>query len=80
MLYTKQIEQNEHYDIVVIGGGVAGFCAAVAAGRMGKRVALIEDMGALGRYGTFEKNADGKRGNRSRQRTFPPRRIRIKTK
>ena len=48
MLYTKQIEQNEHYDIVVIGGGVAGFCAAVAAGRMGKHVALIEDMGALG--------------------------------
>ena len=31
----------------MIGGGVAGFCAAVAAGRMGKRVALIEDMGAL---------------------------------
>ncbi|MBO7176022.1 MAG: FAD-dependent oxidoreductase, partial [Clostridia bacterium] len=48
MLYTKEIEKNEHFDIVVIGGGVAGFCAAVAAGRMGKRVALIEDMGALG--------------------------------
>ncbi len=48
MLYSKQIERNEHFDIVVVGGGVAGFCAAVAAGRLGKKTALIEDMGALG--------------------------------
>lgn len=38
----------EHFDVVVIGGGVAGFCAAVAAGRQGKKTALVEDMGALG--------------------------------
>ena len=48
MFYGKEIENTEQFDIAVIGGGVAGFCAAVAAGRMGKRVALIEDMGALG--------------------------------
>ena len=48
MLYHKTIEQVEDFDVVVIGGGVAGFCAAVAAARQGKRTALIEDMGALG--------------------------------
>ncbi len=48
MLYRKNINKIENYDVVVIGGGVAGFCAAVAAGRSGKSVALIEDMGALG--------------------------------
>ena len=48
MIYQKSIERIEQFDVVVVGGGVAGFCAAVAAGRQGKRTALIEDMGALG--------------------------------
>ena len=48
MIYSKRIENLEHFDVVVVGGGSAGFCAAVAAGRQGKSVALIEDMGALG--------------------------------
>ena len=30
------------YDIIVCGAGVAGFCAAVAASRMGMKTALIE--------------------------------------
>lgn len=34
-------EENK-YDIIVCGGGCAGFCAAVAAGRLGNQVALIE--------------------------------------
>lgn len=36
------------YDIVVAGGGVAGFGAAVAAGKRGYKVLLIEALGALG--------------------------------
>ena len=36
------------FDVAVIGGGVAGFTAAVAAARMGAKTALVEDMGALG--------------------------------
>lgn len=32
----------EHFDIIVCGGGSAGFCAAVAAARMGRKTALVE--------------------------------------
>ena len=31
------------YDFVVVGGGIAGMCAAVAASRLGSKVALIND-------------------------------------
>ncbi len=48
MLYTKDIKQREGFDVVVVGGGVAGFCAAVASARNGAKTALIEDLGALG--------------------------------
>lgn len=33
----------EEYDFVVVGGGISGMCAAVAAARLGSRVALIND-------------------------------------
>ncbi|MBM4040446.1 MAG: FAD-dependent oxidoreductase [Planctomycetes bacterium] len=36
------------FDLVVIGGGVAGTCAAVAAARLGLDVALIQDRPVLG--------------------------------
>ena len=48
MLYTKEITSKGKFDVLVAGGGVAGFCAAVAAARMGKKVALLENNGALG--------------------------------
>ncbi len=35
-------------DLVVIGGGLAGICAAVAAGRLGLAVALVTDRPVLG--------------------------------
>ena len=35
-------------DVVVVGGGFAGFCAAVAAARTGAKVALVERYGSLG--------------------------------
>ena len=37
-----------HFDLVVVGGGVAGMCAAIAAARLGLKVALIQDRKVLG--------------------------------
>lgn len=36
------------YPLIVVGGGPAGFCAAVAAARMGVRTLLVEQYGILG--------------------------------
>jgi hypothetical protein len=36
------------FDLVVVGGGYAGVCAALAAARMGSKVALVQDRPVLG--------------------------------
>ena len=36
------------YDVVVCGGGMAGFCAAVAAARKGAKTCLVQDRPVLG--------------------------------
>lgn len=36
------------FDLVVVGGGIAGTCAAISASRMGLKVALIQDRPVLG--------------------------------
>lgn len=36
------------YDLVVVGGGVAGVCAAVTAARQGLKTALVHDRPVLG--------------------------------
>lgn len=33
---------NENYDLVVVGGGPAGYAAAIRAGQLGKKVACVE--------------------------------------
>lgn len=38
----------EEYDLVVCGGGLAGFCAAVAAARHGARTCLVQDRPVFG--------------------------------
>lgn len=45
---VREVEIVENYDVVVSGGGPAGFCAAVQAARAGMKTALIEQYGALG--------------------------------
>lgn len=42
------IEDAGRYDFVVVGGGVAGVCAALRAARGGMRVALIQNRPVLG--------------------------------
>ncbi|MEI6074852.1 MAG: FAD-dependent oxidoreductase [Verrucomicrobiota bacterium] len=39
---------KENYDIVVCGGGLAGFCAAVAAARNGAKTCLVHNRPVLG--------------------------------
>jgi hypothetical protein len=41
-------EDAGEYDLVVVGGGLAGVCAAVGAARLGLDVALIQDRPVLG--------------------------------
>ncbi|WP_269542395.1 FAD-dependent oxidoreductase [Cerasicoccus fimbriatus] len=45
----------ETYDIVVIGGGPAGFPAAIQAARMGARALLVEKSGQLGGTTTLNR-------------------------
>ncbi len=40
--------QALHFDIAVIGGGLAGTCAAIAAARLGKKTVLIQNRPVLG--------------------------------
>ena len=40
--YREKRFQMNQYDIIVCGAGSAGFCAAVAASRQGRKVALVE--------------------------------------
>ncbi|MEZ4773234.1 MAG: FAD-dependent oxidoreductase [Bacteroidia bacterium] len=42
----KQV--SEQYDIVVCGGGLAGFCAAVAAARQGRKTCIIQNRPVFG--------------------------------
>ena len=57
------------YDFVVVGGGIAGMCAAVAAAREGLKVALVHDRPVFGGNGSVESTVypDGKYGDE----TFP---------
>lgn len=48
MLGLSDEPEQCFYDLVVVGGGIAGMCAAAAASRLGCRVALINDRPVLG--------------------------------
>ena len=47
-LLTLPAPRTEEYEFVVVGGGIAGMCAAVAAARLGCKVALVNDRPVLG--------------------------------
>jgi len=41
-------EIEESYEVVVIGGGLAGVCAAIAAARQGSKTAIVQDRPVFG--------------------------------
>ncbi len=65
--FCMQVPVREKADIFIAGGGPAGFAAAVAAARQGKKVFLAEELGAFGGLGTvglvpcYMPFGDGKR-------------------
>jgi len=51
---SQEIKNTGHYDVVVIGGGVAGTLAAVSASRQGAKTVLIQNRGQLGGNASHE--------------------------
>jgi len=50
----EEPEEGGHFDLVVVGGGIAGCCAALSAARNGLKVALVQDRPVLGGNGSSE--------------------------
>lgn len=66
-IYSREIPVEEGFDVLVAGGGPAGYSAAISAARLGARVALIEANGFLGGMSTaglvarMDTTSDGRR-------------------
>ncbi len=52
--WSRKPADGGRYDLVVVGGGIAGTAAAVSAARLGLSVALVQDRPVLGGNGSSE--------------------------
>jgi hypothetical protein len=66
---SDQPEDGGNFDLVVVGGGIAGTSAAISAARNGLKVALVQDRPVLGGNGSSEVRVwpEGK----TRQQPYP---------
>lgn len=53
-LPCKIPDSPKSYEVVVVGGGIAGCCAAISSARLGLKTALIQDRPVLGGNGSTE--------------------------
>ncbi len=51
-MYSKELTLKYEYDVIVIGGGPAGLCAALSSARHGSRTLLVEQNGFCGGMAT----------------------------
>ena len=51
---NSKVQIEKDYQVVVVGGGIAGVCAAIAAARYGARTILIQNRSLLGGNGSSE--------------------------
>ena len=71
MKFNINVIERDKYDVIVVGGGIAGITASVSAARNGARVLLVEkqvDLGGLATGGLiswYEPLCDGKLYKRS---------------
>jgi hypothetical protein len=49
----NELQKEDSYDVIVVGGGVAGVAAGMAAGRAGCRTLIVETLTALGGLATL---------------------------
>lgn len=56
--YTKTLDVIDRFDVLVCGGGPAGFAAAIQSARLGLKTALIEKYGMLGGVMTTGGNTE----------------------
>jgi len=68
-LSSKLLRENHRADLCVVGGGLAGMCAAIAAARHGAKVVLIHDRPVLGGNASSEirMHVCGAHGESSRE-------------
>ena len=65
----EQPDDGGSYDLVVVGGGIAGTSAAISAARNGLKVALVQDRPVLGGNGSSEVRVWPE--GHTRQKPFP---------
>jgi len=59
MLLSKRDIITDSYDVIVVGGGLAGMTAANKLGKSGRKVLLLEAHNKLGGFATWFKRAKG---------------------
>ena len=53
---SENVHKKEYYDLIVVGGGIAGLSASIAAARQGLKTCLIHNRPVLGGNNSVENS------------------------